>query len=354
MSSYQQLFFPILRRFDPERTHALTIRMLVLAQKTPVGRALLRRIAGPLPRRPVDAFGLRFPNELGVAAGFDKNAQAFAGLGYLGFGHVEVGTLTPRPQEGNPRPRIFRLPEDKALINRMGFPNRGVAEAQTRLRGRRRVNEAAILGVSLGKQKDTDLDRATEDYLAVMEQVYSGADYLAINVSSPNTPGLRQLQGRRYLGQLLAALMAANEALAQEGQVHVRPLLLKVSPDLSWSQLDVVLETAMEYGVSGIVACNTTVSRTGLSEVELRSGRRDEIGGLSGRPLRQRSTEIIRYIWRRCAGQLPVVGVGGVMTSADVRQKLDAGAVLVQMYTGLVYGGPGIAGQILRGLHNLG
>lgn len=343
MSPYQRLFFPILRRFDAESTHNLILRALVLAQNHRIGRAMLQGVAGPTPKRPAEVFGIRFPNRLGVAAGFDKNAEAIRGLGCLGFGHVEVGTLTPRPQTGNSSPRIFRLLDDRALINRMGFPNGGVADATVRMKRWRSAGEETILGVSIGKQKNTDLEDAAGDYLAVMEQIYPYADYLAINVSSPNTPGLRELQGRRYLNRLLEGLMKGSRAQAEQQQSRVLPLLLKISPDLTWPQVDVVLEIAEEQGVSGIVACNTTVSRTGL-----RSRARNEIGGLSGLPLRERSTEIISYIWQRFADRLPVIGVGGVMTADDARQKLDAGAALVQMYTGLVYVGPGIAGQILR------
>lgn len=345
MSPYEQLFFPILRRFDPEATHHRTLRALGLAQRHRAGRAVLRRIAGPIPRRPVELFGLRFPNELGVAAGFDKDAEVAVGLGLLGFGHVEVGTLTPKPQAGNPRPRVFRLPEDRALINRMGFPNQGVANAVERLRDGKALRGATIVGVSLGKQKETELEAAAQDYLAVMEQVHPYADYLAINISSPNTPGLRRLQGRAYLAGLLAALMDRNRALASRLHGSARPLLLKISPDLSWPELDVVLEVAGEKGISAIIACNTTVARANLN-----STHSQEAGGLSGLPLRKRSNEIISRIWRLSNGQMPIIGVGGVMTADDVREKLDAGASLVQIYTGLVYGGPGIAGRVLRHL----
>jgi dihydroorotate dehydrogenase len=345
MTFYEQLLFPILRRFDPEAIHHLTLRALASAQSNGAGRAMLRRIAGSIPSRPVTVFGLRFANELGVAAGFDKNAEVVDGLAWLGFGHVEVGTLTPRPQPGNARPRIFRLAADKALINRMGFPNQGAVAALQRIKECGKGPLVAVLGVSLGKQKETALEEAAQDYLAVMEAVHPYADYLAVNVSSPNTPGLRLLQRRDHLEELLGALVVGNEALAEKEQSCVRPLLLKVSPDLTWPELDQVLEAATAHGFSGIVACNTTLSRESL-----RGKQHDQAGGLSGRPLRERSTEIIRYVWRQCSGQLPIIGVGGVMTAEDVRKKLDAGASLVQLYTGLVYKGPGIAGQILRRL----
>jgi dihydroorotate dehydrogenase len=290
-------------------------------------------------------FGLTFPNELGVAAGFDKNAEAIAGLGALGFGHIEVGTLTPRPQAGNRKPRIFRLTEDQALINRMGFPNHGAAAAVARIEASRSWRGRMVVGVSLGKQKATALAAAAQDYRRVMELVYRQADYLVVNVSSPNTPGLRNLQGQDYLAQLLKTLSDDNEALAARFQSGVRPLLLKIAPDLSWPEVDSILDAAQAHGVAGIVACNTTTSREGL-----RGAARDEAGGLSGAPLRERSTEIIRFIWRQSGGQMPIIGAGGVMTVDDVGQKLDAGAGLIQIYTGLIYGGPAIAGRILRGL----
>lgn len=345
MLVYRRFLFPALRRFDPETTHDLTLRALAFAQQRRAGRALLRTIAGQLPERPVELFGLHFANELGVAAGFDKNVQVATGLGQLGFGHVEVGTLTPRPQKGNARPRVFRLPEDRALINRMGFPNDGVMQAGRKLREHARCQDRPVIGVSLGKQKETTLEDAAGDYLAVMNAVFSYADYLAVNISSPNTPGLRDLQSRSFLSRLLLALMDGNRTLAAQFRLPVRPLILKISPDLAWKQLDHVLEAADEQGISGIVATNTTLARPGLT-----SPRRSVSGGLSGSPLRERSTEMIRYIRRESSGRMPVIGVGGVTSAADVKEKLDAGATLVQMYTGLVYEGPGVAGRILRSL----
>jgi dihydroorotate dehydrogenase len=334
-----------LGRLDAERVHEWTLDALALAQRNEVGRAVLQRIAGELPRKPVSVFGLTFPNALGVAAGFDKDVRVAAGLGLLGFGHVEVGTLTPRPQVGNPRPRVFRLREDGAVINRMGFPNGGVVAAVPRLKALRDMGHEYVLGVSLGKQKETPLADAVEDYLVVMEHVYRYCDYLAVNVSSPNTPGLRELQGGRYLGHLLKTLVGVGRKLAEEYGVGLRPLLLKIAPDLSWKELDEILEAALEAGVDGIIATNTTIARSGL-----RSDRREESGGLSGRPLQFRSNEVIKYITKNSGGKLPVIGVGGVFNTADLRAKLAAGAVLVQVYTGLVYEGPGMAGRVLRGL----
>lgn len=346
MSIYRRLLFPLLQQVDAERTHEATLAALEAAQATSVGRFLLRRIAGSAPRQPVRVFGLTFPNVLGVAAGFDKDARVASGLACLGFGHVEVGTVTPYPQQGNPKPRVFRLPADKALINRMGFPNQGAAQAVARLRTMRSGGPVPrmIVGVSLGKQKATPLNDAADDYLTVMRAVYACADYLAVNVSSPNTPGLRTLQGGRYLENLLRRLEEEGQSLAEAYGCR-RPLLLKIAPDLTWPEVDAIIATALESSVAGIIATNTTVSRQGV-----RHPRRDEEGGLSGAPLADPSNQMIAHVSRQSAGALPIIGVGGVFSAADVRAKLDAGAELVQVYTGLVYEGPGMAGRILRAL----
>lgn len=343
MGLYRSLLFPLFRRMEAESAHDLIQRLLRQAQGNALGRRLLRDMAGELPELPVEAFGLRFPNPIGVAAGFDKNATVCDGLAELGFGHIEVGTLTPRGQAGNPRPRVFRLPEDQALINRMGFPNRGVEDALTRLKLLPRPRRW-VLGISLGKQKVTALEDAAEDYVTVMRAVYPHADYLAANVSSPNTPDLRNLQGSAYLDRLLERLVSERNRLA-EARGERRPLLLKIAPDLTHAELDQILEAALRHGIDGLIATNTTLSRENL-----RSEKRHEPGGLSGRPLRDKSTAIIAHIHRSAGGRLPVIGVGGVFDPEDARAKLDAGAVLVQVYTGMVYRGPGIAGALVRGL----
>ncbi|MEW5989679.1 MAG: quinone-dependent dihydroorotate dehydrogenase [Chloroflexota bacterium] len=357
---YQSSIFPLVSRLDAETAHAYTLSLLSVAQRWRPGRWLLRRIAGPIPCRPVQLFGLTFPNVLGVAAGFDKDARVVTGLACLGFGHVEVGTLTPRRQPGNPRPRLFRLPSDQALINRLGFPNEGAAAAIFRLKScgdwgigglekekspNPPIPTSFIIGVSLGKQKETPLAEAAADYAAVMRAVYPYADYLAVNVSSPNTPGLRELQSGLYLADLLQTLMAENETLAVQNGIRPRPLLLKIAPDLTWAELDEILSQALTHRVSGLIAANTTLARQGL-----RHPLQKESGGLSGRPLAQRSNEMIATITRQVGDQLPVIGVGGIFTAADAQAKLDAGARLLQLYTGLVYQGPGLAGQILRQL----
>ncbi|MBP9502921.1 MAG: quinone-dependent dihydroorotate dehydrogenase [Candidatus Promineofilum sp.] len=344
-SYYERLLFPAIRHIDAETAHDRTLNALALAQSNPVGRAVLRSIAGDIPNRPVQVGGLHFPNVLGMAAGFDKDARVVQGLALLGYGHIETGTLTPRPQPGNPRPRVFRLPADEAVINRMGFPNGGVEAAVFRLRALAAKSNDFVLGVSLGKQKETPLAEAAEDYMAVMRAVHTCADYLAVNISSPNTPGLRELQGGRYLEQLLHALVAENRALAAYAGINAPPLWVKIAPDLEWHEIDEILEALMAAGVDGIIATNTTLARDGLSESV-----QTEAGGLSGRPLRKRATDLIAYIHRRMGDALPIIGVGGISSAADAREKLDAGASVVQLYTGMIYGGPGLPGRILREL----
>ncbi len=345
-NSYQYAIFPLLLRRDAESVHERTLNALSLAQKIAPGRAILRHIAGKIPQRPsLQLFNLTFPNVIGMAAGFDKDVRVAQGLALLGFGHVEVGTLTPRPQVGNPRPRIFRLPDDSAIINRMGFPNGGVAAALPRLKALSQVERNFVLGVSLGKQKETPLVNAVVDYLTVMTAVYPYADYLAVNISSPNTPGLRELQGGDYLGNLLGILQAENNRLAQKHGVEKRPLLVKIAPDLTTAELDIILQTIRDTHIDGIIATNTTLSRDDLTDAN-----RFEKGGMSGRPLAHRAAEIIRTIAHRTKGNLPIIGVGGIRSATDVEEKLNAGAALVQLYTGLIYEGPGIAGNILREL----
>ena len=339
-SYYERLFFPVVKRIDPEAAHDRTLTALALAQSNPAGRAALRSIAGTIPVQPVQIGPLHFPNPLGVAAGFDKDARVVAGLALLGFGHVEVGTLTPRPQAGNPRPRVFRLPADGAVINRMGFPNGGVAAAVPRLRALSERARGYVVGVSLGKQKETPLEEAAGDYAAVMRAVYVYADYLAVNVSSPNTPGLRELQGGRYLEHLLRALVDENRQLAEAHGLTPRPLWVKIAPDVTTSELDDMLATLTLVGIDGLIVANTTLGRDGLTEA----------GGLSGRPLRARTPALVGHVRRQAGDALPIIGVGGVADADDARRLLDAGASVVQLYTAMIYGGPGLAGRLLRQL----
>jgi dihydroorotate dehydrogenase len=266
----------------------------------------------------------------------------------LGFGHIEIGTLTPAPQSGNPRPRVFRLTEDRALVNRMGFPNEGVAAAALRLQRPEILQRNYVLGVSLGKQKDTPLTEAARDYKAVMRSAYPVADYLAVNISSPNTPGLRELQGGRYLYDLLEELIGEGKQLAAEAGIYPRPLWVKVAPDMSNAELDDILDALESAGVNGIIVANTTLSRDGLS-----STARNEAGGLSGHPLRKRTTELIAHVHKETLGTLPIIGVGGIGSAADVIETLAAGASVVQLYTAMIYDGPGLPGRILRDLARL-
>ncbi len=320
----------VLFRLDAETAHHLALGVMSRAGWL---APLVRRLCAVQdPRLAVEAFGMRFVNPLGLAAGFDKAAQAVTLLSGLGFGHVELGTVTLHPQAGNPRPRLLRLPVQRALINRMGFPNPGV-EVFLRNLSSARCGDTRI-GINIGKGKDTPLERAAEDYVALLRRVHGAADYVAVNVSSPNTTGLRALQAEEQLTHLLEALNAARDALPRRV-----PLLLKIAPDLTPTALDALLETALAQHVDGIIATNTTIARDGLP-----TGLPE--GGLSGAPLATRATAIVRHIARRTQGQLPIIGVGGVMNAADALEKLRAGAWLVQLYTGFVYAGPLIARHI--------
>jgi dihydroorotate dehydrogenase len=286
--------------------------------------------------------GLRFPNRLGLAAGYDKDGEAWRGLARLGLGHIELGTVTPRSQPGNPKPRVFRLTEDRSLINRLGFPSRGAEHLAARLAGR--AAGGAVIGVNIGKQRDTPVERAAEDYAALAERFAPLADYLAVNVSSPNTPDLRRLQQGRALEALLHEVVRARDAAAA---LHGRraPVLVKLAPDLDERELEAALAAIEAAGIDGVIATNTTIARQGL-----RSPRASEPGGLSGAALGPRSTAVVAAIRRRAGDRLPLVACGGVMSADDARIKLDAGASLVQVYTGLVYEGPGLVGRILRAL----
>ena len=334
---------PLLFGLDPELAHTLSLRAMHMVGGGHMRRELVRRLlAVPSQPRPIEAFGLTFPNRLGLAAGYDKDGLGWRGLCALGFGHVEVGTVTPKPQGGNPRPRVFRLPEDQSLINRMGFPSEGLDVVLSRLSLERPYG--MVLGVNLGKNKDTPLEEAALDYASLLRRFASVADYLVVNVSSPNTPGLRRLQKREALGELLGHL-ATVRADEVERLGRPVPLLVKLAPDLASDALDDALDAILAHKLDGVIATNTTISREGL-----RSSRSGEQGGLSGAALTARSTAMIRDIQARTRGGLPIVGAGGVMGPDDARAKLDAGAVLVQVFTGLVYKGPGIGRDILRAL----
>jgi dihydroorotate dehydrogenase len=342
---YGALVQPLLLRLDPERAHNLTLWLLQQLARAPSLHKLWRRWR-PLEHAALQmqVAGLRFPNPLGLAAGFDKSAAAVGAFAALGFGFVEVGTVTPRPQIGNPVPRLFRLPADRAVINRMGFNNDGATVVAQRLRtSPRRVP----VGINLGKNADTPLEQALDDYRAGLEELFDVADYVVVNVSSPNTPGLRELQAHANLCTLLRGVQACNHALAQARQVRPRPLFVKIAPDLQPAELDDIVAAVQSCALDGIIATNTTIGREGLTT------RTAEAGGLSGGPLGQRATEVIRYVYRRARGGIPIIGVGGIFSADDAYEKIRAGASLVQLYTGLVYQGPGLPHRINVGLVHL-
>jgi dihydroorotate dehydrogenase len=335
MSAYLDLAARLLRLLPAETAHRLTLRALAAV---PVG--WIANGAGEDWEEDhilaTTVFGLDFPNPVGLAAGFDKNAEAFAHMPGLGFGFAEIGSVTPRPQAGNPRPRLFRLPEDQAIVNRMGFNNDGLAAVQARLRGRDPAIQC-ILGANLGRNKDSE--DAAADYVAGVRGLAPLADYLVVNVSSPNTPGLRALQGREPLAALLAAVGAARAGRRP-------PLLLKIAPDLTEADKADIAEVALAGGVDGLIVSNTTIARP----AGLASPAAAEAGGLSGRPLFTPSTAVLADMYRLTGGRLPLIGVGGIASAEDAYAKIRAGASLLQLYTGLVYQGPGLVGRIKRGL----
>jgi dihydroorotate dehydrogenase len=330
---YRFVFSQVLSRFDAEAVHHATVRLLrVVSMLPPVNRVLHRRLAPRDPALRVAAFGVWFPGPFGLAAGFDKDAGCVPALAALGFGHVEVGTITAHAQPGNARPRLFRLPGSRAVINRMGFNNAGARAAARRLRRPRGV--PAVVGVNIGKTKVVPEDEAARDYVAGATELAPLADYLVVNVSSPNTPGLRDLQTIGRLRPLLQAVRQVTEAGPRR-----TPLLVKIAPDLADDDVDAIADLALELGLDGIIATNTTVARPGLAAAE-RSGVGAEPGGLSGRPLKARSLEVLRRLRARVGDRLTLVSVGGVEDVDDVWERLLAGATLVQGYTGMIYAGP--------------
>ncbi|MFF1573010.1 quinone-dependent dihydroorotate dehydrogenase [Leifsonia sp. NPDC058292] len=336
---YRALFTLILSKMDPERAHHLAFAVIKALPVLGVGR-FARRFTAPHPSLAVETLGLRFDSPFGVAAGFDKDGEGVIGLGQLGFGHVEVGTLTARAQPGNEKPRLFRLIPDRAVINRMGFNNHGAAAAAARLARTAAKTKRPVLGVNIGKSRVVAVEDATADYLASARALAPVADYLVVNVSSPNTPGLRGLQELELLSPLLSAVKEVAGAV---------PLLVKIAPDLTDDEVRKIAELVVELGLAGIIATNTTISREGLRTdpaVVSAAG----AGGLSGAPLAERSLEVLRLIRAHVPAELCVISVGGVETAEDVRLRLDAGATLVQGYTAFLYLGPLWARQINRGL----
>lgn len=328
---YRFLYRHLLSRLDAESIHALTVSGLRRVGEVAPARALLEKALSPdIEGLAVRAMGLDFAHPLGLAAGFDKNAACIPAMNALGFSFVEVGTVTPQPQPGNPRPRLFRLAVDEAIVNRMGFPSAGQEAVCNNLRA---LRKRSPVGISLGKNKATPLAEAHQDYCTVLKCLYPYGDFFVVNVSSPNTPGLRELQAREHLDTILTSLKTSMNDLARGSQA--KPLLVKISPDMAGAEIDTVLELALHHQISGIVGTNTTLARESL-----RNPYAGEIGGLSGRPLRDRSNEIIRYIYQQTGGKLCIIGVGGIFSGDDIWDKLRSGATLVQAYTGLIYEGP--------------
>ena len=338
---------PFLFTLSAERAHHVGSGLLDLALAPPPVRSLVRSAAAIHdPALEVERFGIRFPNPVGLAAGFDKTGELFNALGALGFGFVEIGTVTALAQPGNPRPRLFRLPEDRALLNRMGFNNPGASAVADRLRS---TSIEPVLGINLGKSKATPLEDAAADYLRSLELLEPFARYVVVNVSSPNTPGLRQLQDAAPLRELLRALRLRGAELARARGGIPRPLLLKIAPDLTDPQVEEAAAIAIEEGVAGIVAVNTTVSRAGLRTPAARVEALGA-GGISGAPLRLRAREVVSRVWTATGGAMPIVGVGGIFTADDAWEMVRAGASLVQLYTGFIYRGPLVAREICLGL----
>ncbi|MBD2846064.1 quinone-dependent dihydroorotate dehydrogenase [Paenibacillus sp. IB182496] len=344
---YTKIAKPILFGMDPEKAHHLTIDGMHRAGRAPGGAALLRALWGveQRPELTMELMGLRFPQPVGLAAGLDKNAKAVDGFSSIGLGFMEVGTVTPKGQPGNPQPRLFRLPEDRGLINRMGFNNDGTAAMKQRL-AKRRVRTIP-LAVNIGKNKTTPNAQAHEDYRACIRDLYAEGDFFVVNISSPNTPDLRELQHGDDLRQLLAAVLEEMRAQSRQqgADSAVKPMLVKIAPDMTEEQLAYTVDTIVASGASGIIATNTTIRREGL-----RHRHAAETGGLSGAPLRDRTTEIVGRIYRQVEGQVPIIGSGGIFDADDAYAKITAGASLVEIYTALIYRGPEVLRELQQGL----
>jgi dihydroorotate dehydrogenase len=337
---YKQIIKPLFFLLSPEKAHYFAMDLLQWAQRIPgVKRSMRRYFQVENERLRKNVFGLNFPNPVGLAAGFDKDARWIDALDALGFGFIEIGTLTPIGQEGNPKPRLFRLPKDEALINRMGFNNRGVVDAIVRLKKR---NSSILVGGNIGKNKVTPNEKAVDDYLLCFDALLPVVDYFVVNVSSPNTPGLRALQEKEPLLQLLNTLQQRN----LKG-LKPKPILLKIAPDLTEEQLDDIVEIVQISGIAGVIAANTTIDRSLLS-TDVATLESIGAGGLSGKPVAKRATEVVQYLKQKSSNAFPIIGVGGIHSGADALEKIEAGADLVQVYTGFIYEGPAIARNINR------
>lgn len=328
----------VLFRFDAETSHELSLDMLGAAERL----RLLSLFTSKVPSNPVQVMGLSFDNPVGLAAGLDKNGDYFNALGALGFGFVEIGTITPRPQPGNPQPRLFRIPEVQAIINRMGFNNKGVDHLVAQVK-KRRYN--GILGINIGKNAVTPVENAVDDYLICLRKVYDYADYITVNISSPNTPGLRNLQFGDSLSQLLAPLKTEQSALHKATGRYV-PIAVKIAPDMDEGEIHQVAGILLQEGMDGVIATNTTITRVGVEEYE--NG--NEAGGLSGLPVRDKSTYVIKTLNACLGGKLPIIGVGGILDGASAADKIRAGASLVQIYSGFIYEGPALIARAAQGI----
>ncbi len=332
---------PFLFSLDPEKAHHFTISSMKMASS--MGMTALAPSVSPSPR---EVMGLTFPNPVGLAAGLDKNGDCIDGMASLGFGFLELGTVTPKPQPGNPRPRMFRVPKAEGLINRMGFNNEGVDVLVENVRKSRFYQEKkGILGLNIGKNAITPIENAVDDYLICLEKVYPVADYIAINISSPNTKNLRQLQGESELDNLLSQLKAAQSRLADEHARYV-PLALKIAPDMDDSQVKNIADALIRHKIDGVIATNTTITREAVKDLPYAQ----EAGGLSGAPVRDASTHVIRLLKQELGDALPIIGVGGILSGEDAKEKMDAGASLVQVLTGMIYSGPGLVRECVQAL----
>ena len=341
---YKRFLRPIFFRFDPEVIHNFTIKFLRGLSYIPFMFTVIRRLNSLPGHKKIKLNNLEFEHPIGLAAGLDKNAEAFETFGAMGFSFVEIGTLTPKAQPGNPKPRIFRLPKDKALINRMGFNNDGVENAVKRLKKRKNTN--LIIGGNIGKNKLTPKEKAIDDYIFGLRTIEPYVDYIAINISSPNTPSLREWQQKTELEALLKSLVEEKKRLNS-----AKPIFVKIAPDMSFEQLDGIIELLLKYKIEGIIATNTTVERNLLNYSESDIEKIGD-GGLSGSPLTKRSTEFISYINKKTNGKIFIIGVGGIMTPHDAIKKLEAGANLIQLYTGFIYEGPKLISNILKKIKN--
>ena len=333
---------PFLFSLDAEAAHDLTLKALQRAHEF----GIVRRVAESVDPLPLNIMGLRFSNPVGLAAGLDKTAAHIDALGAFGFGFIEAGTVTPRPQSGNAKPRLFRLPKSQALINRLGFNNEGADQFVTNVQRQRAFrDQGGVVGLNIGKNADTPIENALDDYRTCLRRVYADADYVAVNVSSPNTEGLRSLQSGRQLGSLLSGLTEERKRLEDQHGKRV-PIAVKIAPDITDESVPEIADQIVKHEMDAVIATNTTIARDGVSGMR----HADEAGGLSGRPLTKRATEVVRLLARHLRGALPIIGVGGIMSGADAVEKISAGASMVQLYTGFVYSGPHLVAECVEAI----